>query len=72
MKAQQLAEVFGESLIGQKLYTFPMGEWPGGYATVIEMLPDPGAPEIVFQVESETHGDIGVYGHEEVGYVMEV
>lgn len=55
-------------LIGRKIVTQPYGDWPGGVATITEVYPDPEAPEIVLQVKSEEHGEIGVFNFEEVEF----
>ena len=56
-----------DAKIGDLIWTEPMGEWPGGYARIIELEPDPNAPEIVFQVEGANgQGDIGVFGYERI------
>ena len=52
--------------IGDLVYTHPMGEYPGGPAEVIEIDPDPAAPEIAFNVRHPTFGEIGVFEYEEV------
>ena len=70
MKAQVLADSLDEALIGETVFTHPMGQYPGGYAKVTAILPDPGAPEIAFQVEPPKSGEIGIYGYEEVGLVV--
>ncbi len=48
--------------------TVPYGDYPGGLAVVTEMLPDPKAPGIVFQVMHPTYGSIGVFRHEPVRF----
>ena len=57
--------------IGQTLMTEPLGEYPGGPAQVVEILPDPNTPEIVFNVEHPTFGVIGVFDDEEVEILNE-
>ncbi len=64
--AGALAERFGEKLIGQRVLTEQIGDWPGGWATVVEIEPDENAPEIVFQVSHPVHGEIGVFDHETI------
>jgi len=60
-----------EATLGDTLITEPMGEWPGGIVRVIAFAPDPGAPEIVMQVEGEGEGlgTIGVFWYERVGWL---
>lgn len=54
--------------VGQTIYTYPMGGWPGGKCVVTEMFPDrEGAPEIVMQVRRVEDGDeCGVFEYEYV------
>lgn len=60
-------EVATFAQVGDMIWTPPCGEWPGGYARITELTPDPGAPEIVFQVEGVAgQGEIGVFAHEEI------
>jgi hypothetical protein len=82
MKARTLAIRGRDELIGRKILTEAIGAWPGGLAEIIDVIPDPNAPEIVFEVrgldpevqyainagalEDET---IGVFGYEEVELV---
>ena len=66
MKAYQLVKSLGKELVGQKVVTEPYGEYPGGIATVTEIAPDTAAPEIVFQVNLPSWGEIGVFYHEDV------
>lgn len=70
VSAKKLINRYGPSLIGQRVYTQAMGEYPGGIATVTEIEPDPNAPEIVFQVEHPTFGSIGVFEYEKVALVV--
>lgn len=69
VSARQLVDAHGENLVGQKIITQPMGDYPGGKATVIEIAPDFTAPEIVFDVEHPTFGRIGVFEYEQVRLV---
>jgi len=64
--AKHLVEMYGEKLVGLTVDTPALGEWPGGVSKIIAVAPDPAAPEIVFNVEHEEHGRIGVFGHEMV------
>ena len=50
MKANQLVQKLGQKLLGKKVNTPAVGEYPGGVATVIQLAPDQNAPEIAFQV----------------------
>jgi hypothetical protein len=63
MIAREILQKYKENLIGKPVLTEQIGDWPGGLATVTEIEPDPGAPEIVFNVESE-HGAVGVFEYE--------
>lgn len=54
-------------LVGRRVYTFPMGCWTGGVCTIIEVAPDPNAPDIAFQVRRDSDcAEIGVFGFEDV------
>ena len=64
--ADALVVKHGDKLIGELVFTSAMGEYPGGWATVTEILPDRAAPEIAFQVEHPSFGSIGVFGNESV------
>ncbi len=79
MKAHELAMLAEtgqiKPLIGRRIFTMQIGDWPGGAATIIALTPDPaGAPEIVFQVRHVSENDpetgrlfeIGVLDHEDV------
>lgn len=52
-----------ENLIGRKIETQQIGDWPGGLAEIIKLDPDPAAPEIVFNVKNK-HGEVGVFDWE--------
>lgn len=69
--AKLLRERYGERLIGKQVRTVPMGRWPGGVATVVDLGHDPAAPEIVMNVHSDKHGDIGVFEYEPIELVEE-
>lgn len=56
----------GEALVGRELVTPALGAYPGGFATVTELAPDPAAPEIVFNVHRPGWGEIGVFDLEVV------
>lgn len=66
MTAETLVTTLGSALIGRIVFTQPMGDYPGGAATIIGLRPDPEAPEIVMQVSHETFGEIGVFECEQV------
>ena len=67
--AKELAKREGENLLSREVLTSACGEYPGGMATVIELAPDPGAPEIVFNVRLDDWGEIGVFDYEMVALV---
>ncbi len=69
MTAKQLIDIHGASLVGQRVETEAIGEYPGGIATVTELAPDPQAPEIVFNVRHPAYGEIGVFDWELVALV---
>ena len=53
--------------VGDLIWTEPLGEWPGGYARIIELNPDPAASEIVFNVSGVSgQGEIGVFANERI------
>lgn len=64
--AGELVEAVGPKLIGQRIWTRPLGAWPGGLCTVIDLNTDPSSPDIVMQVTHKEHGDIGVFSSETV------
>jgi hypothetical protein len=66
MNAKQLVIKFGKNLIGQRIETDPIGNYPGGVSEVIAITPDLSAPEIALQVLHPTFGEIGVFEHESV------
>ena len=66
MNARKLVEMAGVRLLGRTVLTEAIGE-----ARVVELAPDPGAPEILFTVEHPTREQacrrrIGVCEWEEV------
>ena len=71
MKANQLIQKLGNKLLGKKVNTPAVGEYPGGVATVIQIAPDQNAPDIAFQVNLKQFGDIGVFEHEEVSLLSD-
>lgn len=66
--ASDLAE-YGEEIIGLTIDTAAIGDYPGGPAKIIRLLGDPGAPEIVFDVEHPTFGEMGIF-HWEMVFVI--
>jgi hypothetical protein len=71
VRASNAVRTFGAALIGMRVGTRPMGDYPGGWVTVIKINPDPAAPEIVCHVrhptwrdEPNTDGEIGVFAEE--------
>lgn len=77
MNAKELVGEMGCRLIGRTVLTPAMGEYPGGLAKVVELHPDPGAPEIVFNVAHPTWKDdednniMGVFEYEDVELIRE-
>jgi hypothetical protein len=74
MNARKLVEVAGVRLLGRTVLTEATGYDPGGGARVVELAPDPGAPEILFAVGHPTRGQagrrrIGVFEWEEVMFL---
>lgn len=76
MNARKAVREFGQALIGKHIWTERYGEYPGGIATVVELEPDPNAPEIVLEVQhlswrtKEHHdGKIGVFEHEYIALI---
>jgi len=63
IKAKQLFDNYGEHLVNRRIVTNPAGSWPGGIATIVKVMPDPMAPDIIFQVVNE-QGEIGVFDYE--------
>lgn len=72
MLASSLVKKMGKRLVGRKVKTPAMGEYPGGIATVIEVGHDKNAPEISFMVEHPTwkddegNSEMGVFEYEAV------
>lgn len=71
MKANQLVQKPGQKLLGQKVNTPALGEYPGGVATVTQIAPDENAPEIVFQVSLPHYGECGVFETEDVSLLVD-
>ncbi len=68
MTAAEFVTMHGTAPIGRRINTEAWGFYPGGVATVIEVVPDPNAPEIVLQVRHPGFGEIGIFEHEEVSF----
>lgn len=67
MTAADLVSAHGPHLLGRRVTTQPMGAWEGGDCDVVQLEPDPNAPEIAFQVRRATDGaTIGVFAREPV------
>jgi len=66
-RADLIAGKYGESLIGLEVLTEAIGDYPGGWAPIVEVAPDLNAPEIVFNVRHPTEGVMGVFEYEHVG-----
>lgn len=66
MRAEALLYKLGHELLGRTVLTEEMGEYPGGEAVVVELLPHRKAPEILFTVKHPTFGECGVFDWEEV------
>lgn len=65
--ASELFLSLGTALVGRRVRTIPIGEWPGGECEVISLHDDPGAPEIVFIVRRIADGEeCGVFADEPV------
>ena len=71
MNARKLVEVAGDRLVGRAVWTQTIGYYFGEAARVVELAPEPGAPEILFTVEHPSREQagrtrIGVFEWEEV------
>ena len=49
MQAKNAVELWGSALVGQRVWTPPVGMYPGGWTTVVEGKPD--ADDIAFYIE---------------------
>lgn len=70
IRAGEAVKRFGNTLIGQVIQTEAMGKYPGGPATVSQINPDIGAPDIVLNVKSPAYDngrDIGIFEDENIG-----
>jgi len=71
MNAAKLVSSLGSALLGRHVMADPVGGrfgYPGGLAVVIEINPDPNAPEIVCNVRHATwredcacSGEVGIF-----------
>lgn len=68
MNAKIFTDTHGYTLIGKRIFTEAIGEYPGGIAKVTALYPDPNAVEIVLQVYHPNFGSIGVFEHESVAF----
>lgn len=64
--AKALVHAMGKRLIGRKVLVSAMGSYPGGCVTVVELHPDPGAPDISFNVRHDD-GWTDAFGHNTMG-----
>ena len=66
--AKFLVGKMGQALVGRLVVTPAVGDYPGGIRRVVEIAPDPEAPEIVFNVEYDgsEFGVMGIFEHESV------
>ena len=71
MKANELLKKLSNTLLGKKVNTPAMGEYPGGVATVIGIAHETKAPEIAFQVNLGHWGKMVVFGHEDVSLLSD-
>jgi hypothetical protein len=66
--AKQFVVMYGKALIGRKVFTAAIGNYPGGVATVVRLGDDPGAPDIVLIVQPEGQDEIGVFDYEPISF----
>ena len=77
INAREAVTEFGGQLVGQLVLTAKWGDWPGGVARVLELNPDPEAPDIVMTVKAERRTqfdsrtnigeEMGIFETEEIG-----
>lgn len=53
MKAKRIVELYGSALVGMRIHTPEIGEYKGGWKTVLGINPDPACPELVIAVEPD-------------------
>lgn len=68
MEAKAFAAKHGQKLIGRRVHTEAIGNYPGGAAKVVALHPDPVCPEIVIEVQHATFGPIGIFEDEEISF----
>ena len=74
--AADVVKKYGKSLVGKRVMTQAVGEWPGGEAIVTKVRHDKNAPEIVCLVRScnakvnKQFGEMGCF-HDEQMEVLE-
>lgn len=66
--AKQFVVTYGKALIGRKVFTVAIGDYPGGVATVMRLGDDPNAPDIVLIVQPEGQDEIGVFDYEPISF----
>lgn len=66
VSAAQLVIALGQDLVGKKIHTPALGNYPGGEAIVTELYHDPEAPDIVLQVYLPGYGEAIVFDYEQV------
>jgi hypothetical protein len=69
MNAKEAVEKFGSKLVGECVLTEEIGTYPGGWATVIQILPDPNAPDIVMMVSNSSYDEeptMGIFEYENI------
>jgi len=66
MKANELVKEYGVNLIGKKVWTEAMGDYPGGVAIVTAVNEDPGAPELVITVKHPDFESMGIFDWEDI------
>ncbi len=71
MLAEHLVANMGQRLVGREVFTERLGDYPGGFAVVTEIAPDPAAPDIACMVDHGSFGPIGIFGYEEIILVLE-
>lgn len=70
MTALDLVNQLGTTLLGRRVNTQAIGDYPGGVAKVIKICPDPAFPEIVFEIDHPEFGEIGVFDYEECSLAL--
>lgn len=70
MLASELVSRYGKRLLGQRVLTETIGEWPGGPAEVTEIGPMHDDENIVLQVRDARGEEIGVFHHERIELLL--